>query len=132
MMNLVHVTCGLIIRNEKVLICRRKEGKSLAGYWEFPGGKIEPGETVEECLMRELKEELGLEVEIKRHFLTVTHAYSETTIKLSSFICGCSDAEIVLTDHDAYKWVEVSELMNWRLAPADVAIAEALQNLTSN
>lgn len=103
-----------------------KPEKSLGGYWEFPGGKIEVGETEEESLYRELQEELGIRVEIERYFMSVVHDYDAFTIELIAYICRSGQSVCVLTDHDEYQWVDKSELLNWKLAPADVPIANEL------
>lgn len=125
-MAITQVLCGLILKEHQILICRRKPEKSLGGYWEFPGGKLEEGETYEECLARELQEELNLMVKVKNHFKTVIHQYDQKTIELISYICEIEYAEIILVDHDQIEWIEVQELLKWNLAPADIPIAEAL------
>jgi len=125
-MGMTKVLCGLIIKDQQILICRRKPEKSLGGYWEFPGGKLEEGETYEECLARELQEELDLRVTVKNHFKTVIHQYDLKTIELISYRCETEDAAIKLVDHDQIEWIEVPDLLKWNLAPADVPIAEAL------
>lgn len=122
----IKVVCGIIFNEDKVFLCRRSPHKSLAGYWEFPGGKIESGEKEEESLSRELFEELGMTVEIKEHFKTVIHNYDLFTIELIAYICQFQKASYKLTDHDQYEWVNKNNLTQWNLAPADIPIAEAL------
>lgn len=128
-MNPVKVVCGIIFKDNRVLICRRKADKSLGGYWEFPGGKLEDGETEEECLKRELAEELGLEVTVEHHFMTNTHKYNTTIIELISFICTTSQTPIKLIDHDNIEWVPTDTLLTWHVAPADIPIAKKLIDL---
>lgn len=128
-MDTIRVVCGIIFNKERVLICRRKIGKSLSGYWEFAGGKVEADEKFEDSLTRELKEELGMVVEIKQHFKTVQHRYDRFNIELISFICKFKSASFILTDHDAYEWVKPSELLKWELAPADIPIANEIQRI---
>lgn len=128
-MDTIRVTCGIIFKEDKIFICRRSPNKSLAGYWEFPGGKIEPGETAMEALSRELHEELGMKVKIMEHFKTVVHAYSTFTIELVAYTCHFQDANYTLTDHDSYEWVDRKDINKWNLAPADIPIAEALRDL---
>lgn len=123
---MINVVCGIISNGNKVLICRRKEGKSLSGYWEFPGGKLEPDELPEKALQRELREELGMEVDIHDHFTTVTHKYADFCIKLMAIKCSFIKASFVMSDHDLYEWVEIKELFNWELADADIPIAMIL------
>jgi len=122
----IKVVCGIILCNDKVLICRRKPEKSLGGYWEFPGGKVEDGESYEESLLRELIEELNLKVEIKEHFFDTVHHYDNGAIELISFICETSGTVLESTDHDLVEWEKVENLLNWKLAPADIPIAKAL------
>lgn len=125
-MAITKVLCGLILKDNQILICRRKPEKSLGGYWEFPGGKLEEDETYEECIARELREELDLIVTVKDHFKTVIHHYDQKTIELISYICETEYSEIKLVDHDKIEWIEVPHLLKWNLAPADIPIAGAL------
>ena len=126
----VDVTCGLIFSNDRVFICRRKPDKSLGGYWEFPGGKVESGETCEECLARELREELGMEVLVGQKFMTNEHSYEHIAIRLIAYRCEFISFNQTLTDHDKYEWACVDELTSWNFAPADIPIAAALAELT--
>ncbi|MGJ1227755.1 (deoxy)nucleoside triphosphate pyrophosphohydrolase [Sphingobacterium siyangense] len=127
-MDKIKVVCGIICKDDRVLICRRKASKSLGGYWEFPGGKVEENETYEESLKRELREELGLEVIIDSHFLDNTHQYETVNIELISFKCSTEQSEIKKVDHDRTEWVLISSLLDWQLAPADIPIAKSLMN----
>ena len=128
-MDLVEVSCGLILDNDKAFICRRKPEKSLGGYWEFPGGKVEAGETGEVCLARELKEELGMEVEVGELFMVNDHKYEHIYIRLRAYICQLLLFDGVLRDHDDFAWVPIKDLSQWQSAPADLPIAEALAGL---
>lgn len=128
---MIKVVCGIIMKENKVFICRRNINKPLGGYWEFPGGKIEAGELQEDALIRELDEELGMKVNIGLHFKTVVHAYEKFTIELIALRCEFQGANFNMTDHDSYEWVNVDELNKWRLAPADIPIAnELIKNQT--
>lgn len=122
------MVCGIIFKNDKIFICRRHSNKSLAGYWEFPGGKVEPNKTEEESLYRELQEELGMRVIVGKHFKSVIHAYDTFTIELIAYHCQFQEANYTLTDHDQYEWVDKKALLQWNWAPADIPIAEALAN----
>jgi 8-oxo-dGTP diphosphatase len=84
-MDTIKVVCGIIYKDEKVFICKRKPHKSLGGYWEFPGGKVEAGEKYEDSLIRELKEELDMTVSVDSYFDTSIHAYEKFRIKLIAF-----------------------------------------------
>lgn len=125
-MAIIKVVCGIIFKDNLVLICRRKQEKSLGGYWEFPGGKVEESESHEESLLRELIEELNLKVEIKQHFFDTIHHYDKGAIELISFICSTTGNVVESTDHDQLEWIKVSDLLNWKLAPADIPIAQVL------
>lgn len=125
-MNIIKVVCAIIFKDDLVLICRRKPEKSLGGYWEFPGGKVEEAESQEESLTRELMEELNLKVNIKKHFFNTVYHYEKITIELISFICETENIASESTDHDQLHWVKVGDLLNWKLAPADIPIAKEL------
>lgn len=127
-MGTIKVVCGIIYKDDTVLICRRKPEKSLGGFWEFPGGKVDLNESYEESLIRELKEELALEVKIKRPFITHTHQYGENSIELISYICTTSQDKIQSTDHDQIEWIYTINLLDFKLAAADIPIAKALIN----
>ncbi|WP_343556839.1 (deoxy)nucleoside triphosphate pyrophosphohydrolase [Sphingobacterium sp.] len=125
-MIITKVVCGIIFYNDEVLICRRKPEKSLGGYWEFPGGKVEIGEDYFEALKREVKEELDFEIIVDDYFFTVTHLVEGNLIDLISFLCTGTKREIKSTDHDKVEWVKYTELLNWNLSPADIQIAKEL------
>jgi 8-oxo-dGTP diphosphatase len=98
----------------------------LGGYWEFPGGKIEEGEDAETALTRELKEELGMEVQVKKYFGQNIHQYENFQIELVAYECDFVKASFKLTDHDEYKFVEPKELVQIKLAPADMPLTKML------
>lgn len=131
-MAMIKVTCGLIFSEDKVFLCRRNPEKSLGGYWEFPGGKVEPQESLKACLERELQEELDMDVDVIRHFLTIQHDYEDFSIELVSFLCDLKSSTFSMKDHDAYEWVDPTLILDWNLAPADIPIAKALIELTSS
>ena len=85
-MGIIKVVCGIIFKENKIFICRRKSEKSLGGYWEFPGGKVEQGESNEASLSRELMEELGMKVEVNGFYIGNIHAYEKFTIELIAMI----------------------------------------------
>lgn len=113
--------------NGKVLIARRKQGKKLAGYWEFPGGKLESGETAQECLIRELNEEMNLTIEIGNYVGESIHYYEQGPIRLLAYKGKITGGKIKLTDHDEYAWLNLQELKNVKLAPADIPFIQLLQ-----
>jgi len=118
-----------IIENEQgqILIARRTKGKSQEGLWEFPGGKLEEGESAEACLRRELMEEMKIEIEPYACFGVNEHDYGTARIRLTAYRAVFVQGAIRLTDHDAYRWVERSELDRFAFAPADVPFVEQLR-----
>ena len=127
---MIEVTCAIIEHNNKVLVTQRSEMMALPLKWEFPGGKIEKGETAEACLVREILEELHINIRITKQLNTNTHQYSDTkTIKLIPFICELIDGEIKLTEHANFLWLSKSELSNLDWAEADVPILNEYLNL---
>jgi 8-oxo-dGTP diphosphatase len=123
---MIKVVCGIIYKGDEIFISRRKAEKVLGGYWEFPGGKIEVGENDEDSLTRELFEELGMKVIVNELFKTVIYHYENFSIELIAYKCDFLEATFNLTDHDLFEWVNIEELKNWQLAPADIPIAEQL------
>ncbi|NLM39638.1 MAG: (deoxy)nucleoside triphosphate pyrophosphohydrolase [Firmicutes bacterium] len=115
-----------IIRHEgKILICQRKSG-ALAGKWEFPGGKLENGESPEECLVREIREELDVEIEVERIYKAVNMHYSHGDFLLLSYLAKLVSGEISLVVHQDYAWVEPRRLMEYDLSKANIPIAQSL------
>jgi 8-oxo-dGTP diphosphatase len=120
------VTAAIIKKANKFLIARRSPNKHLGGYWEFPGGKIEEGETPQECLKRELEEELGIIVEVGKFFMENEHHYEDKIILLKAYECKHISGSIVLNDHDQIEWVEKPDFVNFKFAPADIPFIHAL------
>lgn len=120
------VAAGAVLRDQKLLIARRKPGESLQGFWELPGGKLEPGETAEQCLRRELDEELGITVEIHAPLCVNTHHYTRATIELHVFLCSTQDDPRPLECHDHVVWAELDTLREFEWAPADLPAVNAL------
>jgi 8-oxo-dGTP diphosphatase len=120
---MITVLCGIITNYEgKIFLARRKPGKSMAGKWEFPGGKLEEGESESECLKRELLEELGMEVIVHERVGENVHQYPSFQIRLIAYRCELVSATYELTDHDAYVWVQPEEIGQYDLAEADVPL----------
>ena len=124
----VPVVCAIILRGARILLAQRPPDKKLGGLWEFPGGKIESGESAEEALHRELQEELGCTVRIKTMLASIVHAYDWGCIELIPFVCelAAGSAEPHAHEHSALVWVESSDLGSYELAPADVPVAAGL------
>jgi len=124
-----HVTAGLVWKDGKLLITRRPEGTHLAGYWEFPGGKQEPGESLEACLEREFREELAMEVTAVKNLLQIDHDYESKSITLHLFQCDWLDGEPTLVGCDALRWVKPQDLADYQLPPPDIQVLPFIQNL---
>jgi len=122
----IQVTAAIIIREDKFLIARRNRHKHMGGRWEFPGGKIKPGETPEACLGRELEEEFGIRVSIRQFFHRQIHHYPEKSIELISFFVDWPGGEMVLTDHEEIRWITPAESAGYRFADADIPIVRKL------
>lgn len=124
------VAAAVIVRDGKIFIARRPEGKSLAHHWEFPGGKQEPGETLPKCLKRELREELGIDAEIGDFFMKSTFCYDFDTIELHCYFASVAPGtEITSNEHEQTAWAAPQELRNYNFAPADIPIIERLADL---
>ncbi|HZT21758.1 MAG TPA: 8-oxo-dGTP diphosphatase MutT [Verrucomicrobiae bacterium] len=127
-MKVIDVSAALIFRDGKVLITQRPAGAHLGGLWEFPGGKREPEETFEQCLVREIREELGVEIRVNAPFDEWTHAYPEKTVHLKFFICELARGEPRPLGCAALKWAGPSELANYPFPPADARLLKKLLN----
>lgn len=122
-----HVTAGLIWKEGRLLITKRPPGAHLAGYWEFPGGKQEPRESLRECLEREIREELGIEVRAGMHFLTVAHEYGSKRITLHIFHCSAIKGRPATLEGQEFLWVLPEDLSNYSFPPPDKAVIEVLK-----
>ena len=120
------VTGAVIIRDNRVLIMRRSPNEAHAGFWEFPGGKIEKGEYPEACLFRELKEELNIETKIVSYFCDSIYEYSDGCIQLLIYIVEILNGEITLTVHDKLKWANKEDLLTIKLLPADIPVSKRI------
>lgn len=122
---MIQVTCALIENNNQILCAQRSENMSLPLKWEFPGGKLEEGETLEDCLIREIKEELGLDIEILERLPSNTHEYAEKKIiELIPFRCSLQTSEINLKEHSKIEWAVITQLENFDWAEADIPIVQ--------
>lgn len=119
----IPVTCAVIRQEDRILAVQRsRHDPMLPGLWEFPGGKVEPGETEEACLIREIREELELEVEILKRLPDVNWDYGNVLIRMTPFIVRIVTGTMKLNDHDAFRWMTVADLMSLDWAPADVPV----------
>ena len=124
------VACALIDADGRVLMCKRPEGKSHAGLWEFPGGKIELGERPEQAIVRELREELGIEPceQCLQPFSFVSHAYDDFNLFMPLFLCRQWDGFAKPREGQALKWVFPDKLLDLNLVPADVSLAQEIRD----
>lgn len=113
--------------SRKILITQRNLKKSQGGLWEFPGGKIEPNETKEQAIIREIKEELTIDINVKNYIDEKIFTYPEKDINLIALECSIINGNIELLEHEDYRWVSSSELENFEFAPADMFIVEKLK-----
>jgi 8-oxo-dGTP diphosphatase len=122
----IHVTCAIIEQDGKVLATQRSASMSMPLKWEFPGGKIDAGETPEECLVREVREELAVEIEVGIQLTPRTHTYADLalTVTLYPYLCSILSGTIVLHEHAASAWLSVADLPRLDWAEADWPILE--------
>jgi 8-oxo-dGTP diphosphatase len=126
--DLTQVVCAVIIKEGKYLICRREPSDHLGGYWEFPGGKVAQGESLEEALEREIREELGISIILQHHLGKSHFRMTGSDGTLDAFLCSYDQGIIDLKVHDKCLWVGVEEMGNFNFAPADLPFVEELQN----
>lgn len=124
----IQVTAAIIQQEGKILICQRAYGGNCSYLWEFPGGKLEVGETLEGCVIRECKEELGLTIKVTDVFAETTHFYGEKKMIFTFFNVGIVSGEIIRKVHQDIRWVPAEELEYYSFCPADVDIAERLRS----
>jgi 8-oxo-dGTP diphosphatase len=123
---MITVTAALLIQDSKVLIARRKAHARLGGKWEFPGGKVEKGETAEACLRRELREELDIDATVGQYMGESIYPYDFGTVKILFYRAFWDGKPIVSKDHQEVQWVSMDRLEEYDFAPADVSFVEKL------
>ena len=116
----MEVAVAIIVNQEgKTLIAKRRQGKILGGCWEFPGGKIEPGEKSEDSVIRELKEEMDIDVIVGKQIAEIDYNYEWGDVHLIAFQTDISKGQIKLIDHDAIAWVSMEDMNKYGMTPAD-------------
>ena len=123
------VIAGIIIDNNKILIAQRGLNEKLAGKWEFPGGKVELGETQQECLKREIKEELELNIEVGEYLGESIYTYPNAKIKLIAYFATIVDGDMKLSVHDKIEWITINEIDKYDFAPADIPLIKKLKEV---
>jgi len=126
-MKTVSVVAAMIVDDNRILAAQRGYGE-LKGKWEFPGGKIEPGETKQEALVREIEEELQIHIEVSDSIGTVEYDYPNFHLSMTCFICKLCSGNITLMEHLSTRWVKLSELMTIDWLPADVVAVNMLND----
>lgn len=126
----IEVGAGIVWRRGRILLCKRRQDAMLGGLWEFPGGKRRPGENLQQCIRRELREECGLPVTVGEHLVDVTHTYSHLKVTLRCYHCRAASGRVRLLGCDGARWVRPAEVADYPLPPADVRILEALSSTT--
>lgn len=119
---MVEVVAALIWNNDKFMICQRPEHKARGLLWEFVGGKVEKGETKEEALIRECREEINVTLSVSDVFMEVTHKYPDITVHLTLFNATIADGEPQNLEHNDIRWITPSEIYDYDFCPADVEI----------
>jgi 8-oxo-dGTP diphosphatase len=124
----VHVTAAVIVNDGKILCVQRGENKLnyISKKWEFPGGKVEMGEALEDTIKREIAEELHLHISVREFLIQVNHDYPDFKLKMDTFICEIIDGELNLTEHIDFKWLSKVEMTALDWAAADIPIVEKL------
>ena len=125
-MKIIKVAAAIIIHENRIFATQRGYGE-FKDKWEFPGGKIEPGETSRQALVREIKEELDIEIEVKDFLETVEYDYPEFHLSMDCFFCAIKSGELVLKEHEAAKWLTVETLDSVNWLPADKDLAEGIR-----
>ena len=127
MINMTEVVAALIWDKDKFMICQRPEHKARGLLWEFVGGKVESGETKEQALIRECKEELNILLSVGDVFMDVVHEYPDLTVHLTLFDATIADGEPQKIEHNDIQWITPSEIANYEFCPADKEILERIQ-----
>lgn len=119
---MLQVVCAVIQQGDQYLLCQRSSAMKLPLKWEFPGGKVEPGESLQAALQREIKEELNLQIQPLRALTAVEFHYPEFSLRLHPFLCRIQSGTLHLNEHQAYVWVTKPEFSHYDIAQADLPV----------
>ena len=126
---MTQVVAALIWQGDRFLICRRPAHKARGLLWEFVGGKVEPGETKQQALIRECREELAVTVAVGEQFMELTHVYPDLTVHLTLFHASITEGTPQLLEHSEIRWIRVSEIDEYEFCPADEEILRRLKEM---
>lgn len=126
-MKTINVVAAIIVDKDKIFATQRGYGE-FKGGWEFPGGKVEPNETKEQAIVREIKEELDTTIEVKDYFDTIEYDYDTFHLSMDCFICSVKEGNLVLKEHEAAKWLSKENLNSVNWLPADISIIEKIKS----
>ena len=126
---MLQVVAAVLFRGEKFFIGRRPETKRLGGLWEFPGGKVEAGETEKAAQVRECREELGVEVRVGKRFMRLRHAYPDGEVSLTLYFASVEEGEIKLKEHTDGRFISAKEIGAYAFCPADLPALQKLADL---
>jgi mutator protein MutT len=123
-MTRIDAAIAIVTRGKQILVCQRKEGDTLGGYWEFPGGKCEDGETLEQCIQRELREEVNIVATPLVRLTPIDHDYPHVLVRLHPFVCRHESGEPELLECQAARWIDPVQLRDYRFPPANETLLE--------
>lgn len=124
--DITHVVAALIWEGDRFMICQRPAHKARGLLWEFVGGKVDPGETMEQALIRECREELAVEISVGDVFMEVVHEYPDLLVKLTLFHAAIASGVPQMLEHNDLRWITVKEIPQYDFCPADVDILKKL------
>lgn len=124
---MIEVAAAILVHADRVLIARRRNGARRGGLWEFPGGKIRTGESPEQCLRREIQEELGVDIAVGDFLGESVYAYPDQTVRLLAYLCRLTGGSMMLNDHAQIAWTAAGELDRYVFCPADITLVELLK-----
>lgn len=127
LMKRLEVAAAMIFQAGKILICQRPENKNCGLLWEFPGGKLEAGETAEQCVARECQEELGVRLRVGRELTDVVYEYPDRVVHIRFFACAIAAGELEKKEHNALAWIAPEEIGGYEFCPADVRVLSSAQ-----
>jgi len=122
------IAAGIISRGAKVLITKRLPNEHLGGYWEFPGGKLQETESLEQCVQREIKEELGLEIKVKAKIGTWSYSYPDRDCELNFFLCDILEGEPIAKKGQEWRWIDRLDLAKYKFPPANTEVIKILSS----